>query len=140
MKEATAELIRVRQYLRARGSPKPVVSGGLPYLLQKWEKTIAKIEDPNAFVIFDEYLEWVDTRARLEDILSLLGTDKRAEIGQRIGELDRRFVAATEPSSACIWGGWNAGKYRFTAETTWWYYRVPKIKLQGCRQVEPGGS
>jgi hypothetical protein len=112
----------IRDYLHGRGCPDFVVDGGLDGLIARWAATadeIAKGYDAT----FDEYLNDMDARQIIEDVLTRF-PEPDGSLFDRLRAVDARVVAATRPVTRCIWGA--GAKPAWNARENWWYFRVPR--------------
>ena len=114
---------RVRDLLRRRGSPPHVVEGGLPGLLRAWERVVASVERGYPLTL-DDYLNDVDGRQILADVLSALPQAATPAQRERLAKADARLRAASRPGP-CLWGEANAQARGWTPRTHWWYFRHP---------------
>ena len=114
----------VRETLRQRGCPDFVIRGGLEGLVGMWERTAAEIEQGYQGTS-DEFLNDVDARQIIEEVLPAATARQRRELVSRLTAADERFRRATEPLGRCAWGQRNEAKYGYTADRNWWYYRTP---------------
>jgi hypothetical protein len=112
----------IRDYLRDRGCPDFVVAGGIEGLVAMWERTVGEVE-AGYDATLDEYLNDMDARQIIEDVLSRFPEPQGALIDQ-IRDVDARIVDVTRPVSTCIWGGGAAPDW--SERENWWYFRVPR--------------
>lgn len=115
---------RVRQYLRERGCSDHVVRGGLPGLVEGWERTVGYVAGGEYAWGEDDYLNDVDGRDILAGVLAAAPLEAEPFM-QRIEEADVRFRERTKPTRECIWGPENERRHGWTRERNWWYYRRP---------------
>ena len=73
----------IKTYCKERGYADFVVEGGLDYLVSNWEKTVAYIARGYANMVIYDYLNDMDGRRILAEVLPL------ANEGQRIRYLER---------------------------------------------------
>jgi len=114
----------IRQYCKQRGFSSRVCEGGLDYLVARWQKDVAEI-CAGYSALFDEYLDDMDGRKIIAELLPLASDSERAQVAALLPTLDAQFFEATRPTDSCIWGEHNAAKYGFHPDQDWWYYRVP---------------
>ena len=112
---------RVRDYLRSRGYPQHVVSGGFDYLARGWERTAASVARGKT-QYHDDYLNDADVRHILEEVLELASPDER----ERVRAADRAIRPHLVPSEGCIWGKRNEERYGYARDRDWWYYHRPE--------------
>ena len=114
----------VRDYLRETGCGEHVIEGGLPGLVENWEKTVRSVEEGYSLTL-DDYLNDLDARELIAEALLVAGDDQRAEIAARLSQADNRMRALTEPTEVCLWGEEIAEEEGWTAEGNWWYFARP---------------
>lgn len=114
----------IRDYLRARRCGPHVVEGGLPYLVESWERFADEVEKGYDGSLH-EWLNDADGREILDAVLDVANEDERRAWRRRVREADERVRAQLVPAGRCLWGakvalanGWSAGK-------NWWYYLRP---------------
>jgi hypothetical protein len=115
----------VRDLLRARGCADYAVDGGLDGLLEVWERVVVAIEGGYALGL-DDYLNDLDVRELVAAVLPLLAERDRPRTLRRLNALDQRLRAATEPTTACLWGERVARSNGWSADAHWWYYARPR--------------
>ena len=105
----------VREFLRARGCPDDVVSGGLEGLVADWERVAQAVEQGDPLDTLDDYLNDMDARAA------------------RLGAADARIRAALIPSGRCLWGEAIAASRGWKPAREWWYFMRPARPGPGLR-------
>ncbi len=123
MSETVDVEARVHQYLEARGCADSVVEGGLSGLIDRWDETAASIERGYDGLL-DEYLEDMDLRAILEDVLDVVALPADNPLRRRVASADARVRGATV---ACgpIWGREVAESEAMDPALQWWYFVRP---------------
>ena len=116
----------VRKYCLQMGYAQHVVEGGLDYLVISWEKTVAETAVGYSLG-FDDFLNDMDGRRILAEILSVATEEQKHSIEARLKKADELFIASTAESSGCIWGKNNEGQLGYSREKNWYYYRVPIV-------------
>lgn len=114
----------VRRYCEERGFSSRVCEGGFDYLLERWTKIVAAVEEGYR-LCFDEYLNDMDARKIIDELATYASDGEWAEVEDLLPSLDDRFHVATRPVEVCIWGEGNAAKHGYGADRDWWYFRVP---------------
>ena len=114
----------VRKHCVERGFSPNVSNGGFAYLLRSWKQTVDEIED-GYYALFDEYVNDMDGRRIISDLLPLACMKEKAEVEEVLPPLDLRFFNATHPVDACILGEDIAAKRSYRQDLDWWYYRTP---------------
>lgn len=120
----------MRAYCRRRGYGKHVVEGGINYLMRSWERTAANLAAGRRPPTFDEYLNDMDTRQILFEVIPLATDEEWENIQKTLDQADAIVLANTEPSERCIWGEGKAQRDGLKSDTHWWYFRTP-VKLSG---------
>ena len=115
----------VRKYLRDIGCAQHIIRGGLEGLVERWEKTVASVEDGYALDI-DSYLNDLDGRQLIEETLRLDGIANQSKYEERVRKADERMRKVVRLSSRCLWGAEAAAENRWSAEKNWWYFTKPK--------------
>jgi hypothetical protein len=115
----------IRDYSLTRGYSTKVVDGGLAYLLSDWERTVQSIASGEPQYL-DDYLNDMDARRIIEELLPLATPEERAQYDQPLGVADKQFHAVTIPTGACIWGVENERQHGWERSREWWYYRRPQ--------------
>src|SRR5687767_1241951 len=114
-----------RMYLVTHDYPDHVVQGGLLRLLDDWERlavSVAKGEPQEQ----DDYLNDVDGRHILDQILPSLDADQRELATTRLARIDSIIRPHLVPTDACVWGTANEAKYEYERARHWWYYHRPR--------------
>ena len=112
----------VREFLKRRGSPEHVVRGGLPGLVENWERVVESVKRGYNLGL-DDYLNDMDGRQLLDEALKLAKADQAyIERVRRADESMRRLV---KPIGRSLWGEKNAKEHGWSAEKNWWYFAVP---------------
>lgn len=115
----------VRDLLRRRGAADHVVSGGLPGLVESWERTASDVEAGYRLGL-DDYLNDMDGRQLLEDAWGAASDLERTRVRGRLEDADRRARAALVPTERCLWGADVARYHGWNAEQQWWYFMRPR--------------
>ena len=115
----------VRGFLEERGCPRHVVEGGVPGLVRRWEQVVEETAKGYALTL-DDYLNDLDGRQILEDILEALPNSANDKIRERIRRADRKMRGLVDPAGKCLWGSEVAETEGWTAEKNWWYFCRPR--------------
>jgi hypothetical protein len=124
----------VREYLRKRGCPDFVVSGGLARLVSAWERVaheVASGEEQDE----DDYLNDADGRQIIAETLPLASANERDMYQQRVVFADSLIRAHLVATKDCLWGRENAAKYGYARERNWWYYQRPRVVSPAWRTL-----
>jgi hypothetical protein len=113
-----------RDYLRERGCGEHVVEGGLEGLVENWEKTVHQVEEGYSLTL-DDYLNDLDGRQLIAEVLAVAGDQRRAAIEARLDRADEKMRSLTEPTAGCLWGEEVAEEEGWTAQENWWYFARP---------------
>jgi hypothetical protein len=114
----------VRRHCEDCGFSSRVCEGGFDYLLDRWTKIVAAVEEGHS-LYFDEYLNDMDARKIIDELGTVASDGEWAAVEAVLPSLDARFLSATRPVDTCIWGERNVAKYGHRPDRDWWYYRVP---------------
>ena len=115
----------VKEYCRKQGYSHLVIEGGLEYLVAGWERTAADVAIGYCLE-FEDYLNDLDGRRILEEVLKVASEEQRQFAEARTRSADTLFLARTIPSLQCVWGEHTEAKYGYSKEKDWWYYQIPK--------------
>jgi hypothetical protein len=115
----------IREYCRQKGCADFVVEGGLDYLIPTWERIVDSVVkgEPQ---YQDDYLNDVDTRQIIAEVLPIATESQREAILERLEAADKRMHSAVVPTKECIWGKENAEQYGWSREEQWWYFTRPR--------------
>jgi hypothetical protein len=113
----------VTEYLRERGCPQHVVARGLAGLVEGWEKTVDSVASGYQLGL-DEYLNDMDGRQLIEDVLSLCEPVFTTTYIERVHRADMRMQQLVKPAP-CLWGEATAAEYGWSKEANWWYFSEP---------------
>jgi len=122
----------VRNYLQRLGCPDFVVQGGIARLIERWERVVASVVAGQE-QFEDDYLNDMDGRGILEEVLAVAPPIERNLWSDRIAAADQRIRSHLLPTRECIWGKENAQSRGYARERDWWYFHRPRV-------VEPGWS
>ena len=123
----------VRGFLRARGCPDHVVSGGLEGLVAEWERVAEAVELGYPLDTLNDYLNDMDVRQLIAEAMA---ADPDPPIGAHAAHLaaaDARIRAALVPASRCLWGEGISAKRRWNEAREWWYFMRPARPGAGLR-------
>lgn len=130
----------VREFLEARGCPADVVAGGVPGLVEDWERIAGEMADGYTLGL-DDYLNDLDVRQLIEEALEHAGDSGRRSIAARLAAADAQVRAVVKPVEECLWGGRVAASEGWSAEVNWWYFSLPRRPGRRLRDdLNPGES
>ena len=115
----------VREFLRNRGCPQHIISGGLEGLIRAWEKTVESVERGYELGLYD-YLNDLDGRQLIEETLAIDGAANVQKYEERVRHADERMRKQVSRTSHCLWGNAAATEHQWSAEKHWWYFSEPK--------------
>ena len=118
----------ITQYLQKKGSAEHVIKGGVQYLLESWKNTVTQ-ELENKDYIWEEYLNDLDSRELLAEIVKIVDMGTAKLITTNLANLDKLFIEKTE-ASKCVWGENNKIRNNWDPKVNWWYFRIPKMLAQ----------
>jgi hypothetical protein len=100
------------------------VNGGLPTLVEDWEKTIRSVAAGYPMTL-DDYLNDLDARQLIADVWIIARDDQRAGVAARLSRADEMMRHATRPVPVCLWGRGVAEEEGWTPTENWWYFARP---------------
>ena len=115
----------VARFLRARGCPEEVVTGGLVGLIEGWEHTAHQVQRGYPLGL-DDYLNDLDARQLIEDLVTEVPGTAPDFMLKRIEAADLSMQEAVQPVEECLWGEALADREGWTPEENWWYFSLPK--------------
>ena len=113
-----------REFLRARGCPEPVVSGGADGLVEEWERVVAQVEQGYPLGL-DDYLNDMDGRELIAALMNAVARALTPVQKRRLVAADERMRAAVQPLAHCLWGDRLAAANGWDATRNWWYFSRP---------------
>ena len=113
-----------RAYLRAKKYPEHTIDGGLERLLAGWE-AVANSVARGEVQYEDDYLNDMDGRRILEDMLDDLSPDQRSMAEKRLASADSLIRPLLIGIDECLWGAENAQKCGYSRDRDWWYFHRP---------------
>jgi hypothetical protein len=114
----------VGEFLRERGCPEHVVTGGLQGLTEKWEEVVRSVEEGYSMGL-DDYLNDMDGRQLIEEGLRIAPAGDRRTYLKRIRQAGAKMQWLVKPTGRCLWGEETARQEGWTAEKNWWYFSIP---------------
>lgn len=113
-----------REYLQHRGASDRVVEGGLEGLVENWEQVVDEVVKGYQLDL-DSYLNDLDVRQLIEEVLSVAESTDTATLVERIAAADRQMRTVVKPARKCLWGDRVALEAGWTPEQNWWYFSRP---------------
>ena len=114
----------VRDFLRSRGCPEPVVSAGIAGLIEDWERITEEIETGYKLGL-DDYLNDIDARELIAATLAAVPKILTPTLRRKLEAADKRARAALVPAGRCLWGPRLAAANGWDPEGHWWYFMKP---------------
>jgi hypothetical protein len=114
----------VGDFLRKRGCPDHVVSGGLQGLAENWEEVVRSIEEGYSLGL-DDYLNDMDGRQLIEEALHIAPARDKETVLKRLRQADAKMQWLVKPARRCLWGNETAQQKGWTAKKNWWYFSIP---------------
>ena len=114
-----------RDYLRHIGASERVIEGGLKGLVENWEQVVDEVAKGYQLDL-DSYLNDLDVRQLIEEVLSVAEASDTATLWERIAAADGQMKAVVKPASECLWGYRVALEKGWTREQNWWYFNRPR--------------
>lgn len=115
-----------------RGKSELVQKDGLNYLIPKWKRFVAEYSGNED--LMDEWLNSLDGRKIIDQILGLLPGRDRKWIEERLSPIDELFRLRTFETNECVWGASNEKSNGYNRASHWYYYRINEQLLKS----EPG--
>jgi hypothetical protein len=114
----------VREHLRQIGASDRIVDGGLKGLVDAWDAVVNSVARGYSLDI-DSYLNDLDTRQLLEEVLSASPESEKQYYLERVDRADRLMKKSVKPVGRCLWGEAVARKEAWSPGRNWWYFSVP---------------
>jgi hypothetical protein len=115
----------VREFLEARGCSSDVVDGGLPGLVEDWERIAGEMADGYTLGL-DDYLNDLDVRQLIEEAMEHAGDAGRRAVAKRLAAADAQVRAVVRTVDECLWGDRVAAASGWSPESNWWYFSLPR--------------
>ncbi len=119
-----SELDPVREFLKERGCPEHVISGGLEGLIENWESVVDSVEAGYDLTL-DDYLNDLDSRQLLEEAFAVAPEDQKQRYLERLERVDAWMQRLVKPAGKCLWGEDVARAEGWTPAKNWWYFSQP---------------
>jgi hypothetical protein len=113
-----------QDYLRHIGASERAIEGGLEWLVENWERVVDEVAKGYELDL-DSYLNDLDTRQLIEEVLSVAKASDNAVLLERIAAADRRMKTVVKPDRECLWGKRIALEKGWTRKQNWWYFSRP---------------
>jgi hypothetical protein len=123
----------VRDYLKVRRCADYVVRDGLEGLVRGWEQVAASVAAGQE-QFQDDYLNEMDGRQLLAEVLAIATPAERGDAEARIASADQLIRSHLLPTQACILGDENAAKYGYDRARDWWYFHRPRVVEANWRE------
>lgn len=122
--------------------PEDITFEELRKRVTRWTACVQGIaEGQSRYVYYDEYLNDMDTRRNTGNALELhrASADPNiiAQLEKELKEADAALLTCTEETVSCIWRDEVAERRGWCREVEWFYYRRPKIRLEGDSDLWP---
>ncbi|MGE0102731.1 MAG: hypothetical protein AB7H86_10130 [Blastocatellales bacterium] len=115
----------VREFLTDRGCSPQTIEGGIEGLIDAWEQTVSEVGKGYALTL-DDYLNDLDARQLIADILTFFGDKLPAGYVERIATADLRMQENIDIQPVCLWSDTVAEMEGWNPEDNWWYYARPR--------------
>ena len=99
-----------------------VQQNGLNYLIPNWQSFAEYYADTEDMI--DEWLNDLDTRRIIDEILEVLPENERTKIEQNLKLIDDKVIAKTFEVNECVWGDKVERLYNYNRNKHWYYYRM----------------
>jgi hypothetical protein len=114
----------VSDFLKGRGCPVHVVRGGLKGLVENWENIVEQVVKGYELGL-DDYLNDMDGRQLLEEVLTVAHEQERNTYAGRLRQADSKMKKIVAPAGKCLWGSEIAEAEGWSARMNWWYFMKP---------------
>ncbi len=115
----------VRTFLSDRGCSPQVVEGGIELLIESWERTVDSVDEGYTLGL-DDYLNDLDARQLIEDVIDLVPVEERSSLTERVRFADERMKEIVELQEICLWSDVVAEMEGWNSSDNWWYYARPR--------------
>jgi hypothetical protein len=95
---------------------------GLNYLIPRWHLFAEKYADTESSIY--EWLNDLDTRNIIDEILSILSDKDKTSIIHDLKEIDDRVIKKTFEVNECVWGDKVEKENGFDRYKNWYFYRI----------------
>jgi len=120
-----SDLDEVRDFLRERGCPEEVIAAGLEGLVAEWERVVDQVEAGYELGL-DDYLNDLDGRQLLEEVLVLARPADREAALERIRAADEHMKGLVNPTEECLWGESVADSEGWGPGSNWRNFNLPR--------------
>ena len=105
-----------------KGCAAHVERDGLNYLIPTWQRFADVYADREDFIY--EWLNDLDTRDIIEDILEILPEKERSEIESELKTIDSKVLEKTFEINECVCGYKREKENKYNRHKNWYYYRM----------------
>lgn len=95
---------------------------GLNYLIPRWQQFADQYADTEKFIY--EWLDDLDTRRIIDQILSVLTDDERIAIEPELTKIDSKVKEKTFEINECVRGDEVEKNKQYDRQKNWYYYRL----------------
>lgn len=95
---------------------------GLNYLIPTWQRFADQYADTEAMIY--EWLNDLDTRKIIDEILTILSEAERNQIEQELKHVDNIVLVKTFEINECVWGAKVEKRNNYNRQKHWYYYRM----------------
>lgn len=95
---------------------------GLNYLIPTWQRFADQYADTEDLIY--EWLNDLDTRRIIDEILAALPETERNQIEQDLKPIDNTVLAKTFEINECVWGEKVETENSYNRHKHWYYYRM----------------
>jgi len=110
----------IREFLR--GKSELVQEHGLNYLIPNWKRFADQYADTEELIY--EWLNDLDTRRIIDEILATLSETERKQIEQDLKPIDDIVLGKTFEVNECVWGDNVEKENNYNRQKHWYYYRM----------------
>ncbi|MBS1666613.1 MAG: hypothetical protein JST58_04480 [Bacteroidetes bacterium] len=95
---------------------------GLNYLIPDWQKFADQYSDAEESLY--EWLDDLDTRKIIDEILQILPYHDRIKIDVVLEPIDKKVIDKTFEINECVWGSNIQIQEKFDRQKNWYYFRL----------------
>ena len=115
---------KIKDYLQKQKYSSLVIDNGLNRLIPNWRKQVNINFNTN---IIEEYINYLDGRRIIDEILDLLSENERKKIQNELDEIDDLFRQNTFETNQCILRKEIEQEELINRIDHWYYYRITKL-------------
>ena len=111
-----------------------VQKDGLNRLIPNWQRFADEYADSESSIF--EWLNDLDTRNIIDDILITLSHEERIIVENDLKAIDEKVREKTFEIKECVWGEKAEKEYKYDRPQNWYYYRMNQLVFDSEREFE----